>query len=257
MKVIDQEKTREKIIALRTERGLSQNQLAEALGASRTHYNGIEHGKATITNSYVNTLAEFYGVPMGDIVVYTDSYDAEYYEAVQKFNHLMGDSFDSLKSQAVLLDTATFVGKRNQNVLSTVLNNLGYTLEIKASRDVWGDYFILSQTDEGQPVYDMPPELLQLFSEGYVIALKKASKTMCYMSISEYLQFENYLIMTVKGFTSSIISDFKKFTVTKEEKEEAPMPLDELKTELNRISEIIETCREVVRLKEEKLNEDG
>ena len=42
---IDQEKTREKIVALRTERGLSQNQLAEALGASRTHYNGIEHGK--------------------------------------------------------------------------------------------------------------------------------------------------------------------------------------------------------------------
>lgn len=48
---IDQEKTREKIVALRTEHGLSQNQLAEALGASRTHYNGIGHGKATITNS--------------------------------------------------------------------------------------------------------------------------------------------------------------------------------------------------------------
>lgn len=31
MKTIDQEKTREKIVALRTERGLSQNQLAEAL----------------------------------------------------------------------------------------------------------------------------------------------------------------------------------------------------------------------------------
>ena len=46
MKKIDQEKTREKIVALRTESGLSQNQLAEALGASRTHYNGIEHGKA-------------------------------------------------------------------------------------------------------------------------------------------------------------------------------------------------------------------
>ena len=68
-KAIDQEKTREKIVALRTERGLSQNQLAEALGASRTHYNGIEHGKATITNSYINMLAEFYDVPVEDIVV--------------------------------------------------------------------------------------------------------------------------------------------------------------------------------------------
>ncbi len=54
---IDQEKTREKIVALRTERGLSQNQLAEALGASRTHYNGIEHGKATITNSSMMCLS--------------------------------------------------------------------------------------------------------------------------------------------------------------------------------------------------------
>ena len=203
-------------------------------------------------------LAEFYDVPVKDIVVYADSYDEEFYESLQKFNHLMGDSFDSLKSQAVLLDTATFVGKRNQNVLSTVLANLanlGYTLEIKASRDVWSDYFVLSQTDEGQPVYDMPPELLQLFSEGYVVALKKAGKTMCYISISDYLQFENYLIMTVKGFTSSIISDFKKFTVNKDEQEEAPMPLNELKAQLNRISEIVDTCLEVVRLKEEKQNE--
>ena len=35
------------------------------------------------------------------------------------------------------------------------------------------------------------------------------------------------------------------------------MPLDELKTQLKRISEIIDTCREVVRLKEEKQNEVG
>jgi hypothetical protein len=61
--------------------------------------------------------------------------------------------------------------------------------------------------------------------------------------------------MTVKGFTSSIISDFKKFTVNKDEQEEVPMPLDELKTQIERISEIIDTCREVVRLKEEKQNE--
>jgi transcriptional regulator with XRE-family HTH domain len=257
MKVIDQKKTRENIIELRTQHGLLQNQLAEALGASRTHYNGIEHGKTTITQNYIRTLADFYNVPVEKIAVYTESYDAEYYEALQKFNHLMGDSFDSLKSRAVLLNTATFVGKRNQNVFSTVLYHLGYTLEIKASRDVWSDYFIATQNEDGQPIYDMPRELLELFSEGYVIALKKADKTMCYLSISEYLQFENYLIMTVKGFTSSVISNFKKFTVTKEEKEDEPLPLDEIKTELERISEILQSCREVVERKEARLNENG
>ena len=75
MKILDQEKTRANIVALRNERGLSQNQLAETLGASRTHYNGIENGKATITEKYVITLAGFYGVDYNDIAVYAESYD--------------------------------------------------------------------------------------------------------------------------------------------------------------------------------------
>ncbi|MBE6861471.1 MAG: helix-turn-helix transcriptional regulator [Ruminococcus sp.] len=252
MKIIDQEKTRKNIVELRIKHNLSQNQLAEALGASRTHYNGIENGKTDITKNYINTLAEFYEVPVDNIVVYSESYDAEYYDVLKKFNHLMSDSFDSLKSRAVLLDTMTFTGKKNQNILATILYNLGYTLEIKASKDVWNDYFILSKTDEGQPVYDMPRELLELFSEGYVIALKKTGKTMCYLSVSEYLQFENYLIMTVKGFTSSIINDFKKFTVNKGEPEEKELPLDILKTELERITELLDSCREAIKHKEGK-----
>lgn len=103
----------------------------------------------------------------------------------------------------------------------------------------------------------MPKELLQLFSEGYVIALKKTGKTMCYLSVNDYLQFENYLIMTVKGFTSSNISDFRKFTVNKEEQEEDTMPTDKLKTELERITEILDFCREAIELREEKNNENG
>lgn len=256
MKILDQEKTRANIVALRNERGLSQNQLAETLGASRTHYNGIENGKATITEKYVITLAGFYGVDYNDIAVYAESYDAEYYDALSKFNHLMSDNFDSLKSRAVLLDTATFTGKQNRNILSTILYNLGYTLEIKASQDVWSDYFTLSQTGDGQPVYDMPRELIELFSEGYVIALKKTGKTMCYLSVSEYLQFENYLVMTVKGFTSSNISDFKKFTVNKEENEEET-PINELRTELERITKILGYCREAIERREGKINENG
>lgn len=149
MKILDQEKTRANIIALRNERGLSQNQLAEALGASRTHYNGIENGKADITKKYVQMLSEFYGVPAESIAVYIESYDTEYYEYLKKFNHLMSDSFDSLKSRAVLLDTAIFTGKRNHNVLSTILYHLGYTLEIKSAQDVWNDYFVPSQNENG------------------------------------------------------------------------------------------------------------
>mgnify|MGYP003418612457 FL=1 len=79
---------------------------------------------------------------------------------------------------------------------------------------------------------------------------------MCYLSVSEYLQFENYLVMTVKGFTSSNISDFKKFTVNKEENEEET-PINELRTELERITEILGYCREAIERREGKINENG
>lgn len=80
---------------------------------------------------------------------------------------------------------------------------------------------------------------------------------MCYLSVNDYLQFENYLIMTVKGFTSSNISDFRKFTLNKEEQEEDTIPTNKLKTELERIAEILDFCREAIELREEKNNENG
>lgn len=103
----------------------------------------------------------------------------------------------------------------------------------------------------------MPKELLQLFSEEYVIVLKKTGKTMCYLSVNEYLQFQNYLIMTVKGFISSNISDFRKFTVNKEEGEEDTIPTDNLRKELERITEILDFCHKVIELRKEKNNEIG
>lgn len=124
MKTIYQKRKRE----LRTERGLSHNQLAKTLWTSHTHYSNIGYEKALITNSYINMIAEFYDILVEDIVVYAESYYEKYYEALHKFNHLMVDSFDSLKSQAMPLDTITFVEKHNLNILSTILSNLGYKL---------------------------------------------------------------------------------------------------------------------------------
>ena len=46
---INQEATRQNIIALRTKHGYTQAYVAELMGGSRTTYNGIENGKVKIT----------------------------------------------------------------------------------------------------------------------------------------------------------------------------------------------------------------
>ena len=59
---INQEQTRQNIVKLRKEHGYTQAKVAELMGGSRTIYNGIENGKVKITEYYVQTLADVYGV---------------------------------------------------------------------------------------------------------------------------------------------------------------------------------------------------
>ncbi len=45
----NQDGIRERIIQIRKERGLSQNQLAKDFGISRTHYCNVENGKKPVS----------------------------------------------------------------------------------------------------------------------------------------------------------------------------------------------------------------
>ena len=54
----NQEKIRKRIIKIRKERGLSQNQLAKDFGISRTHYCNVENGKKPVTESFLKTSSE-------------------------------------------------------------------------------------------------------------------------------------------------------------------------------------------------------
>ena len=49
----NQDEIRERIIQIRKERGLSQNQLAKDFGISRTHYCNVENGKKPVTESFL------------------------------------------------------------------------------------------------------------------------------------------------------------------------------------------------------------
>ena len=58
----NQEKIRKRIINIRKERGLSQNQLAKDFGISRTHYCNVENGKKPVTESFLKVLANGYKI---------------------------------------------------------------------------------------------------------------------------------------------------------------------------------------------------
>ena len=60
----NQDEIRERIIQIRKERGVSQNQLAKDFGISRTHYCNVENGKKPVTESFLKVLASGYKIPM-------------------------------------------------------------------------------------------------------------------------------------------------------------------------------------------------
>ena len=76
----NQDEIRERIIQIRKERGLSQNQLAKDFGISRTHYCNVENGKKPVTESFLKVLASGYKIPMeafipnenGDLMQYCE-----------------------------------------------------------------------------------------------------------------------------------------------------------------------------------------
>ena len=83
----NQDEIRERIIQIRKERGLSQNQLAKDFGISRTHYCNVENGKKPVTESFLKVLASGYKIPMeafipnenGDLMQYFNSFEIRKY----------------------------------------------------------------------------------------------------------------------------------------------------------------------------------
>lgn len=64
----NQEEIRKRIINIRKERGLSQNQLAKDFGISRTHYCNVENGKKPVTESFLKVLASGYKIPIDTFI---------------------------------------------------------------------------------------------------------------------------------------------------------------------------------------------
>ena len=103
----NQDEIRERIIQIRKERGLSQNQLAKDFGISRTHYCNVENGKKPVTESFLKVLASGYKIP-NDIV-----------------NAIIDDYFNSFEIRKYYINEYE---QPYYGVLS-YLHDIGYTVE--------------------------------------------------------------------------------------------------------------------------------
>ena len=122
----NQDGIRERIIQIRKERGLSQNQLAKDFGISRTHYCNVENGKKPVTESFLKVLASGYKIPMEAFIPNENGDLMQYCECTNDFvNAIIDDYFNSFEIRKY------YINKYEQpyyGVLS-YLYDIGYTVE--------------------------------------------------------------------------------------------------------------------------------
>lgn len=101
----NQDEIRERIIQIRKERGLSQNQLAKDFGISRTHYCNVENGKKPVTKSFLKVLASGYKIPMEAFIPNENGDLMQYCECTNDFvNAIIDDYFNSFDSATGSVD---------------------------------------------------------------------------------------------------------------------------------------------------------
>ena len=66
---MDNASIKENIIRIRTERGISQDEMARALGISRNSYRSIEKGMTCLINKRLGEIAKILGVPVEELAL--------------------------------------------------------------------------------------------------------------------------------------------------------------------------------------------
>lgn len=210
MEKINQEETRNKIRKLRQEKGYSQTQLAKLMGVSRTYYNGIENGNTKITELYIKTLAEFYGVDVSDIAVFVQTFDEGFYRGLKVRNKLADSDFDSMSMKIYQLGKEIETGRKYTSTLYPALKAMGYTLEVVDIRDC----------DENT----IPKDMLDAIQDNKIFILKKGNKKVGYWSPTNYYDFERFISASIKGYISDIAEESEK--ASKKQKQDIAFTAD-------------------------------
>ena len=130
----NQEEIRERIINIRKERGLSQNQLAKDFGISRTHYCNVENGKKPVTESFLKVLASGYKIPMEAFIPNPNEDLMHYCECTNDFvNAIINEYFNSFEIRKYYIDEYE---QPYYGVLS-YLHDIGYTVEYELLQEAY------------------------------------------------------------------------------------------------------------------------
>lgn len=193
---INQEQTRQKIVELRKKHGYTQAKVAELMGGSRTIYNGIENGKVKITEYYVQTLADVYGVPFESIAVFASGYDEGFYQGMQTKQKLEESQFDSDSMKVYHMSKELLTGKKYKSTLYPALKAMGYRIEVVDMGELDGIIF---------------PESVKAQSpDNKVFLIIKGFKTIGYITPSQFYNFEDFMKMAINGCLSEAKENYKK-----------------------------------------------
>lgn len=193
---INQELTRQNIVKLRKEHGYTQAKVAELMGGSRTIYNGIENGKVKITEYYVQTLADAYGVPFDSIAVFASGYDEGFYQGMQTRQKLDDSQFDSDSMKVYHMSKELLTGKKYTSTLYPALKAMGYRIEVVDMNELDSINF--------------PEEVKAQVTDNKVFIILKGFKTVGYLTPSQFYNFEGFLNTAINGYLSEIKENYKK-----------------------------------------------
>ena len=193
---INQELTRQNIIELRKNHGYTQVKVAELMGGSRTIYNGIENGKVKITEYYVQTLADVYGVAFESIVVFASGYDEGFYQGLQTRQKLDESQFDSESMKVYHMGKELLTGKKYKSTLYPSLKAMGYAIEVVD----------MNELDPAK----VPQEVRENIPDNKVFVILKGNRTIGYVAPNEYYNFERFLNTAIKGYLDEVNESYKK-----------------------------------------------
>ena len=194
---INQELTRQNIIELRKKHGYTQVKVAELMGGSRSMYNGIENGKVKITEYYVQTLADVYGVSFESIAVFASGYDEGFYQGMKVKAAMKDSQFDTQSMKVYHMGKELLTGKKYTSTLYPSLKEMGYVIEVV-------------DMEELDPI-QIPPDVRENAHDGKIFVIMKGNRTIGYVAPSDYYAFERFLNTAVKGFLDEVHENFKKY----------------------------------------------
>ena len=193
---INQELTRQNIVKLRKEHGYTQAKVAELMGGSRIIYNGIENGKVKITEYYVQTLADAYGVPFDSIAVFASGYDEGFYQGMRTRQKLDESQFDNDSMKVYHMGKELLTGKKYTSTLYPAIKALVYAIEVVDIKDL----------DSAK----IPQEVKDNIPDGKVFVIMKGIKTVGYVAPSNYYNFEQFLNTAINGYLGEIHDSYLK-----------------------------------------------